>query len=117
MPTYQYICKKCKHEFEEFQKMSDDAFTKCPSCKTKNLKRMIGSGGPLVFKGSGYYLTDYKKANVGANDTSPTKEKSPSKESTETKSETKTEAKVEIKSEVKSEAKKTSTKTSSEKTK
>ena len=61
MPTYQYKCKSCGHEFEEVQKFSDDTLTKCPKCKKKSLVRVIGSAG-LVFKGSGFYLTDYKKA-------------------------------------------------------
>ncbi|MBM4165443.1 MAG: zinc ribbon domain-containing protein [Ignavibacteria bacterium] len=61
MPTYHYRCKKCSHEFEELQKMSDDALTYCPECETNSLSRIIGSGAGLLFKGNGYYQTDYKK--------------------------------------------------------
>jgi len=60
MPTYQYRCTACLHEFEEFQSMSDDPLVKCPECKKRKLVRLI-SGAGLVFKGSGFYLTDYKK--------------------------------------------------------
>ena len=61
MPTYVYRCKSCSHEFEEFQKISDEPLVQCPSCDKKTLIRMIGGGAGLHFKGSGFYLTDYKK--------------------------------------------------------
>ena len=60
MPTYDYICTNCSHEFEEFQKMSDPLLEECPKCKG-SLQRKIGSGAGLLFKGSGFYITDYKK--------------------------------------------------------
>jgi putative FmdB family regulatory protein len=60
MPTYHYKCKACNHEFEEFQGMSEDPLVKCPSCGKRKLVLVI-SGSGLVFKGSGFYLTDYKK--------------------------------------------------------
>lgn len=63
MPTYAYKCKRCEHEFEEFQSIKADSLTMCPSCKTPSLLRMIGGGSGLIFKGSGFYLTDYKKSN------------------------------------------------------
>jgi putative FmdB family regulatory protein len=81
MPTYAYRCKSCSHEFEEFQKISDDTLKICPSCKKHTLIRIIGGGAGLVFKGSGFYQTDYKKSS----DESKTK--------TATKKETKTESK------------------------
>ncbi len=62
MPTYQYICKQCKHEFEELQSMKEDPLVTCPSCNTDNLARVVGAGSGLIFKGSGFYLTDYKNA-------------------------------------------------------
>jgi putative FmdB family regulatory protein len=65
MPTYQYRCTACLHEFEEFQSMSDDPLVKCPECKKRKLVRLI-SGAGLVFKGSGFYLTDYKKRGTPA---------------------------------------------------
>ncbi len=61
MPTYDYECTKCKNAFEAFQQMSDKHLTKCPKCGSK-LKRLIGSGSGIIFKGSGFYSTDYKKS-------------------------------------------------------
>ncbi|HTK83033.1 MAG TPA: zinc ribbon domain-containing protein [Bacteroidota bacterium] len=61
MPTYQYRCKSCSYEFEEIQKFSDEALTVCPSCNKPALVRVIGGAG-LVFKGTGFYQTDYKKS-------------------------------------------------------
>ena len=60
MPTYDYICNSCKKMYEHFQSMSDDVLTKCPECKKDSLRRVISGGTGLIFKGSGYYLTDYK---------------------------------------------------------
>jgi len=60
MPTYDYICDNCSHEFETYQSMKDDKLTVCPNCGKESLKRLIGSGSGLIFKGSGFYLTDYK---------------------------------------------------------
>lgn len=59
MPTYDYQCLKCGHSLEAFQKMSDERLKECPKCKGK-LKRLIGAGSGLIFKGSGFYVTDYK---------------------------------------------------------
>lgn len=71
MPTYGYKCKNCNHEFEEFQPMSADLLTICPQCKTPSLVRMIGSGGGVIFKGSGFYLTDYKNSKSDAKASKP----------------------------------------------
>jgi putative FmdB family regulatory protein len=60
MPTYEYKCDKCDHLFEVYQSMKDDKLTKCPECGKKSLRRLIGTGSGLIFKGSGFYLTDYK---------------------------------------------------------
>ncbi len=60
MPTYAYQCDACEHQFDEFQKMSDEPLTKCPKCKKKKLRRLIGGGAALLFKGSGFYITDYR---------------------------------------------------------
>ena len=60
MPTYDYVCSKCKHEFEAFQKMTDKTLSKCPKCGAK-LRRLIGAGSGIIFKGSGFYATDYRK--------------------------------------------------------
>lgn len=61
MPTYEYVCTKCGHELEAFQSMKDAPLTKCPACKKPGLKRKIGGGAGLIFKGTGFYITDYKK--------------------------------------------------------
>jgi putative FmdB family regulatory protein len=60
MPTYEYVCPKCHHTFEQFQSMNDAPLQKCPACKKTGLKRLIGGGAGLIFKGSGFYITDYK---------------------------------------------------------
>lgn len=60
MPTYDYRCNACGHVFEEFQMMSDPVLRKCPECGELKLERLIGTGAGFVFKGSGYYVTDYR---------------------------------------------------------
>ncbi|MBL0922538.1 MAG: zinc ribbon domain-containing protein [Phycisphaerales bacterium] len=60
MPTYDYRCNACGHTFEQFQSMKDKALTKCPECKKSALERLIGLGGGIIFKGSGFYQTDYR---------------------------------------------------------
>lgn len=59
MPTYEYRCKKCGHEFEQFQSMTDEPLKKCSKCKGA-VKRLISTGAGIIFKGSGFYETDYK---------------------------------------------------------
>ena len=66
MPTYDYQCKECGHRFETFQSMKDAVLTTCPQCEAESLQRLIGAGAGLLFKGSGYYLTDYKKSSSSA---------------------------------------------------
>jgi putative FmdB family regulatory protein len=60
MPTYDYVCDGCGHAFELFQSMTDAVKRTCPKCKKKKLRRLIGAGGAIVFKGSGFYKTDYR---------------------------------------------------------
>lgn len=60
MPTYDYVCDGCGHAFELFQSMTDEVKRTCPKCKIKKLRRLIGAGGAIVFKGSGFYKTDYR---------------------------------------------------------
>ncbi len=60
MPTYDYRCNACEHTFEEFQMMSEAVLKKCPECGKLKLERLIGTGAGFVFKGSGYYVTDYR---------------------------------------------------------
>lgn len=74
MPTYDYVCDKCGHKFEKFQSMSSAPVRKCPECGKNAVRRLIGTGAGLIFKGSGFYITDYRdpsyaekaKADTGA---------------------------------------------------
>lgn len=63
MPTYDYRCRKCNHKFEAFQGINDDALTTCPKCRKHSLQRLIGGGAGIIFKGSGFYSTDYKRGS------------------------------------------------------
>jgi len=60
MPTYEYICRACGHEFEEFQSIKADPIAVCPKCRKKKVERKIGMGGAVIFKGGGFYETDYR---------------------------------------------------------
>ena len=60
MPTYEYVCNECEHQFEHFQSMKAELLKDCPQCKNSTLKRLIGSGAGIIFKGSGFYCTDYR---------------------------------------------------------
>lgn len=80
MPTYDYQCLECGHTFEAFQMMSEKPLRKCPECRGK-VKRLLGTGAGLIFKGSGFYETDYKRSSTassapassnGASDVKPT---------------------------------------------
>ena len=93
MPTYHYRCKSCKHEFEEVQRMSDDPLKVCPACNKHTLVRLFSGGTSLVFKGSGFYITDYKgkspstdhKHSASEKETEPKPESKLEKKSTEQK--------------------------------
>jgi putative FmdB family regulatory protein len=63
MPTYDYICQACDHAFEEFQSITAPSLRKCPVCGKLKLKRLIGTGAGIIFKGSGFYETDYRSDN------------------------------------------------------
>jgi putative FmdB family regulatory protein len=60
MPTYEYLCRACGHEFELFQSMTDPVKRKCPKCGKPRLERLIGTGAGVIFKGGGFYETDYR---------------------------------------------------------
>ncbi len=60
MPTYGYECRKCGHQFDAFQKMTDAPLKRCPKCKKDAVRRLISGGAGLLFKGSGFYITDYR---------------------------------------------------------
>ena len=78
MPTYEYVCPKCGHAFELFQSMRDEPIKQCPKCGKKGVKRLIGGGAGLIFKGSGFYITDYKKSGKPA-EKSATEKPAPAK--------------------------------------
>ncbi len=89
MPTYDYVCTACTHEFEEFQKMSDPLLEICPECDGM-LKRKIGGGAGLLFKGSGFYITDYKNkktSDESKNEKDKTTKKGEKKKADKTKKE------------------------------
>ncbi len=103
MPTYEYICESCGHKFEQFQSIKARPLRKCPNCSKQSLQRLIGAGAGIIFKGSGFYETDYRsesykkdaESEKKANNKSTT-EKKPEKTDTKT-TETKTAAKTETK--------------------
>ena len=80
MPTYEYVCTKCAHEMEAFQSMKDEPLKVCPACKRRTLKRKVGGGAGLIFKGTGFYITDYKKKSGSKSDTGESKSESKSSE-------------------------------------
>lgn len=101
MPTYEYACQACGHKFEEFQSITAKPIRKCPKCSKLKVQRLISAGAGVIFKGSGFYETDYRSESyksAAKADTAPAK--------TETKSETKSESKpAESKPAAKSESK------------
>ncbi|MEM7782225.1 MAG: zinc ribbon domain-containing protein [Planctomycetota bacterium] len=96
MPTYDYICDACGHHWELFQKISDDPVKKCPECGKKKAVRQFGTGAAIMFKGSGFYETDYrsdsykKSAEADKPKKSDSKDGSSKSEGSSTKSESKT---------------------------
>jgi putative FmdB family regulatory protein len=68
MPTYEYECKKCENRFDAFQSMSDDPLKTCPECGGR-VKRLIGAGAGIIFKGSGFYVTDSRKGSSSSSST------------------------------------------------
>ena len=91
MPTYDYKCSACGHAFEEFQSITAAPLRKCPACKKSRVKRLIGTGAGIIFKGSGFYQTDYRSesykqaAKADAEKTSGKPAESKSDTSTDTK--------------------------------
>lgn len=82
MPTYEYRCDACSHEMEEFQSMSAKPLKKCPQCGKSKLKRLIGIGAGVIFKGSGFYETDYR--SKGYSDAAKAEKESATKTETAT---------------------------------
>lgn len=88
MPTYDYECKACNHKWEEFQSIKAEPTKKCPECKKAKAKRLIGTGAGIIFKGSGFYQTDYRSSSY-QKAADADKSASSSSESTSSKSESK----------------------------
>lgn len=93
MPTYDYVCDGCQHSFELFQSIKADPEKKCPKCKKLKLRRLIGPGAAIVFKGSGFYTTDYRSESYkksakadSSSDSKPSEGKSSEGKSSEAKS-------------------------------
>ena len=82
MPTYDYVCNNCEHKWELFQAMKDNPVRKCPSCGKLKAKRIIGAGAGIIFKGSGFYQTDYRSDSYKKDAAADKKAQTPSKEST-----------------------------------
>jgi putative FmdB family regulatory protein len=90
MPTYDYHCDACEHEFEHFQSIKDDPLKDCPECGKPKLRRLIGTGAAIVFKGSGFYKTDYRSDSYkkrASEDAKPADAKADSAPKNESKSE------------------------------
>ncbi len=85
MPTYDYRCNACGHTFDELQSFSDPPLTKCPACKKNKLERLFGGGGAIIFKGAGFYETDYRRAGEKAE---KSEGEAPKNETTEAKADT-----------------------------
>ncbi len=88
MPTYDYACTACNHEFEAFHSMKDPPIAVCPKCRKRKVKRRVGGGAGLIFKGSGFYITDYKNQPAKAGGEGGSKS-----ESTPAKADTKSDSK------------------------
>ncbi|MEM0915454.1 MAG: zinc ribbon domain-containing protein [Planctomycetota bacterium] len=80
MPTYEYACESCGHQFEEFQSMSAKPLRKCPECGELKLKRLIGIGAGVIFKGSGFYETDYRSEGYKKDEKAETEAAKPKKD-------------------------------------
>ena len=89
MPTYDYECDACGHAFELFQSISEPVKRKCPACKKQKLRRLFGTGAAVMFKGSGFYQTDYRSDSYKKAAAADTKSTSESSSKSEGKSETK----------------------------
>ena len=95
MPTYDYVCQSCEDQFEIVQSMKDDPLLNCPSCKSPSLHRLIGAGAGIIFKGTGFYETDYRRSSEKGESEAPvtkdsSKEGGAGKDTESSSSETKT---------------------------
>jgi putative FmdB family regulatory protein len=94
MPTYDYVCDQCQHEFEAFESIKADPQTVCPECTQPRLRRKIGAGAAILFKGSGFYQTDYRSESYKkrAEADKPADSSSPKESTTSTSSPAKSDA-------------------------
>jgi putative FmdB family regulatory protein len=100
MPTYEYKCEACGHKFERFQSIMAGPIKQCPACKKNKARRLIGTGAGLIFKGSGFYITDYRsegykekaRAEAGGGEKKESGKSSEGTTSTEAKPAAKTDA-------------------------
>jgi putative FmdB family regulatory protein len=113
MPTYEYKCDKCGHLFEQMQGITSKSLRKCPKCGKSALRRLIGTGAGLIFKGSGFYATDYRSENYKESAKKEKPEKTSEKKETPS-SPAKSEAKSTSETKSTGEPKKTANKKSQE---
>ncbi len=85
MPTYDYRCENCEHEFEAFQSMKARPLRKCPQCGKNKVKRLIGTGAAIIFKGSGFYQTDYRSESYKAGEKKANESKNTKSKDTKSK--------------------------------
>ena len=93
MPTYDYLCDNCGHKLDKFQSITARPLRKCPKCGRKQLKRLIGMGAGIIFKGSGFYETDYRSESYKEAKKKEEKPATESKDKKDTKAKTTSEAK------------------------
>ncbi|HYE60430.1 MAG TPA: zinc ribbon domain-containing protein [Phycisphaerales bacterium] len=102
MPTYEYKCNACKKKMEIFQSIKEDPKRKCPECGKNALERLIGTGGAIIFKGSGFYQTDYRSESYKK---AAEADKPAESTSSDAKADSKTEAKTDANPQTKAESK------------
>jgi putative FmdB family regulatory protein len=105
MPTYEYVCRACGHEFEEFQSIKADPIAVCPKCRKKKVERKIGLGGAVIFKGGGFYETDYRSESYKSGEDAEKKAREPAKEAASAGNDKRDDASPNTKSESKNGAK------------
>ncbi len=93
MPTYDYLCDSCGHKFEKFQSITARPLRKCPECGKNQLKRLIGTGAGIIFKGSGFYETDYRSESYKEAKKKEEKPATEAKDKKDAKTETTSDAK------------------------
>ena len=103
MPTYEYICESCGHKFEQFQSIKARPLRKCQNCGKQSLQRLIGAGAGIIFKGSGFYETDYRSESYKK--AAESEKKSTDKTTTEKKTEKTDTKSIETKTATKTETK------------